>query len=406
MGANVQFLTVDQAEAIKALPYVERVVVFTLSAVEYDLPDRPAGRENDLQTPIGAVSLPDAIVTGTGDSSLLADFQSGAKELREGRLFTVGDAGKDVIVIDQETATFEELKVGDRIVVKTRILPEEGGEPSPEPQFREVEAEIIGIYADLEASAQGGFSAARMEAWYTPIEVVRQLQSPDSQLTVSTIQIVYDTVDHVGQLTADLEEMLDPELFAVTTTEERFEDISDPVETMRSSSLVGTVAGLVVVGLIMVMLMALVVSGRMREIGILKAVGARNRHVILQFAAETIGLAAVAVLVAVPTVLVTNNLVADALRPDATVEEAEGDDGQNGPGPGAGGAALTDPQVIVGPVGTEEREAVLERVDASLSPEVIAMAAAIAVGLGLLGALVPIAAVLRLRPAEVLRLEG
>src|SRR3990170_6592509 len=130
---------------------------------------------------------------------------------------------------------------------------------------------------------------------------------------------------------------------------------------MRNTSLLGMIAGLAVVGLIMVMLMALVVRGRLREIGILKAVGARNRHVILQFAAETIGIAAVAVLVAVPIGLATNSLIADVLRPSAEVEKkATAPD--TGPNLGPGGAALTDAPILDDPVSEEEREAVLEEV--------------------------------------------
>ncbi len=408
IGQAIEPLTADQADQIRALPYVQRVEVFTIAAAEYDLPNRGAGRENDLNTPLGAISLPDAVITGTGDGTFLTDFQTGGKRLEEGRLFTADDASNAVIVIDQDTAAFEDLKVGDRIVLKSQVLPRAGEAPPAEPEFLEAEAQIIGIYSDLEAATQGGFSPARIEAWYAPTGLVRQLQGPDGQDSVSQIAIVYDNVDNVERLKADLGQMFDPDLFTITTTEQRFEDISDPVQTMRSSSLLVTVAGLAVVGLIMVMLMALVVRGRLREIGILKAVGARNRHVILQFAAETIGIAAVAVLVAVPTVLLTSSIVAGALRPDATVERRGSVTSTTGNGPdlGAGARALTAAPVIDDPVQTKDREAVLKEVDASVDSQVIVLAAVIAVGLGLLGALVPIVAVLRLRPAEVLRLEA
>lgn len=437
VGAAIEPLRLEIADAIAALPYVQRVEVFTVAPVEYELPDREASRENDVSLGPLQISLPDAIVTGTRDSAFLPDFQSGTKQLREGRLFTPEDAGKNVIVIDQDTAAFEELEVGDTIVLKARIQPEEetegnqeqaaaaasqedtaggqgqspaggdqgqqaGAQPE-EPQFREVEAEIIGIYADLEAAAQGGFSPGRIEAWYAPIELVRELQGPEGQDSITQIAIRYDSVDNVERLKEDVGAMLDPELFVLTTTEERFQEISGPVESMRDSSLLGMIVGLTVVGLIMVMLMALVVRGRLREIGILKAVGARNRHVILQFAAETIGIAVVAVLVAVPISLGSSAVIADFFRGEPSVEENQQEQGQN-LGPGA--QALTAAPVAAGPVEREEVEAVLEEVDASLSPPVIAAAAAIAVGLGLLGALVPIVAVLRLRPAEVLRLEA
>jgi putative ABC transport system permease protein len=152
----------------------------------------------------------------------------------------------------------------------------------------------------------------------------------------------------------------------------------------------------------MVMLMALVVRGRLREIGILKAVGARNRQVILQFALETVGISIVAVALALPAVFATNTFLPELIRPAAEVEEVA----QDGPGFGPGARALVNAPISDDPVRTEEIEEVLDQVDASVSAEVIGIAAVIAVGLGLLGALVPIVTVLRLRPAEVLRLEA
>ena len=58
------------------------------------------------------------------------------------------------------------------------------------------------------------------------------------------------------------------------------------------------------------------------------------------------------------------------------------------------------------PVRTEDIEASLNKIDAGLSPEVIGAAAVAAVALGLLGSAVMMVAVLRLRPAEVLRMEA
>lgn len=403
---SVTFLNGEQAEEIAALPYVERLEVFTVAAPEYELPDRPAGRENDLVLGNLRISLPDAILTGTRDPTFIPDFQVGTKELREGRLFTPDDAGRDVVIIDQDTAAFEELEVGDTIVLVQELLPPED-KPDVEPQTRRVEAEIVGIYADLAEAAQGGFNPASIQAWYAPIETVRHLQDDENQDLLTAMALILDSVDSVELLKADLGSMLDEDLFLVTTTEERFQAISDPLETMRNTSVVGTIAGLAVVGLVMVLLMALIVRGRLREIGILKAVGARNRHVVAQFALETVGIAIVAVVVAVPISLGTNAMIADAFRGSPDVEErSQNNTGLGGPNLGSGQRALTDAPVIDDPVRTEEVEAILREVNAEVGPDVIALAAVIAVALGLLGALVPIVATLRLRPAEVLRLEA
>ncbi len=407
VGLHITPLTTADVDAVAALPYVHQVESLTIAAPEYGIPGREPRGENDFSFGNTRFSLPDAILTGTRDASFLVDFipGTGTKELKEGRLFTADDAGKSVVVIDQDTATLEELQLGDTIVLTSTIPPPEGSEG--EPQVLQAEAEIIGIYRDLAAATQGGFSPATIQAWYAPIDLVRQLQPEDGRDTVSAISLLLNSVDDSARFREDAKQRLDVRKFAITTTEERFEEISDPVETMRRTSVVGTAAGLAVVSLIMVLLMALVVRGRLREIGILKAVGARNRQVILQFAMETIGIAVVAVAVAIPLTLASNPIVADAFRGSPDVKEQRQDGlNQGGPDLGSGARALTDAPIVDDPVSKQEVEAVLNDVDASVDAQIIVLAAVIAVGLGLLGALVPIVAVLRLRPAEVLRLEA
>jgi ABC-type antimicrobial peptide transport system permease subunit len=158
----------------------------------------------------------------------------------------------------------------------------------------------------------------------------------------------------------------------------------------------------------MVLLMALVTRGRLREIGILKAIGAKSRQIIAQFGLEAVGIALVAVIIAIPSVLATNAFLPDLLRPSVEAAAAEEENGPQFAGPGGGGFRV---QVNGGPndadpVRTEDIEASLNEIDASLSAEIVAAAAAAAIGLGLLGSAVMVVAVLRLRPAEVLRMEA
>jgi ABC-type antimicrobial peptide transport system permease subunit len=121
----------------------------------------------------------------------------------------------------------------------------------------------------------------------------------------------------------------------------------------------------------------------------------------------------VAVAIAVPSVFVINTFLPDLIRPEAEAAAAEEEGafqlGGGGPGGGFRGGGFgrfVGAQAVDDPVRTAEIEAALNEIDASVGTEVIAVGAAAAVGLGLVGSLVTMFAVLRLRPAEVLRLDA
>jgi ABC-type lipoprotein release transport system permease subunit len=435
IGAQIESLTSDDVDEIGALPYVRDAEGIATSNVQYGIPgqeeeeeddsaDEPAASEpapdvqdpEDQRGPGGGFNFtpPDATITGVGDPAFLNDFQEGTKALAEGEFFAEDVAGEGVLVIDQNTATLEELSIGDTITLTAVSFGRGQAQEDEEEDVAapEIEAEIIGIYQDLETSEQGGFGFT-IEQWYAPLSVVEQLQDEEEAGTLSSISLVVESVEDFALLREDLEAILDPELFALTTSEDAFGDISNPIETMRNTSLVVMVVGLAVVGLIMVMLMVLVMRGRLREIGILKAIGAKSRQVIFQFALETVGVAVVAVAIAVPSVFAINTFLPDLIRPEAeaaaAAEESAFQPGGGGPGGGFRGGGFGrfgGAQSIDDPVRTEEIEAALDEIDASVGTEVIAVGAAAAVGLGLVGSLVTMFAVLRLRPAEVLRLEA
>ncbi|MEE8345890.1 MAG: ABC transporter permease [Dehalococcoidia bacterium] len=424
VDVQVEPLTEEHAEALASLPYVRSVDVFSATGVQYDLPGEDSDEEEEQEEDtarqpagpggagIGGFTIPDASLTGTKDSAYLSDFRSSTKILTDGRLYDPDDAGSNVIVIDQNTATLEGLSVGDTFTVKTEI-PAEDDADDAETEYRTVDVEIIGVYEDLETASEGGFrgfGGFSIEEWYAPIDLVRQLQDPEESGSVSSISIVYDSVDRADQFVEDAGQILDPDLYSLTTSQDRFEEIAAPLETMQNTSVVVTVAGLGVAALIMVMLMALVMRGRVREIGILKAIGARNRQVAGQFMLETVGVAVVAVALAVPALFAVNSFLPELLRPSAEASVQEQQTGRpfRGGGPGGGGprGILVNAGVTNDPVRTEEIESALSEIDASVSMETIAVAAAMAIGLGLVGAAVPLIVVLRLRPAEVLRMEG
>jgi putative ABC transport system permease protein len=174
----------------------------------------------------------------------------------------------------------------------------------------------------------------------------------------------------------------------------------------------------------MVLLMALIVRSRFREIGILKAIGARNRNVLGQFATETVVLSFGAAILALALSLATGSLIADQFKSAASTTSASDDTPDAaanaqpggfvaGGGPGGGGRAAPGAFGQLGGLATgstgatdEEIDAALDSVDFTISPSVLGLAFGAALLVALAGMAVPTFSVLRMRPADVLRFEA
>ena len=73
-----------------------------------------------------------------------------------------------------------------------------------------------------------------------------------------------------------------------------YETISDPLQKVGKTSMIGLIGALGACALIILLAMAIIIGGRTRELGVLKAIGATDRQVIAQYAVEVICICLVA----------------------------------------------------------------------------------------------------------------
>jgi len=119
---------------------------------------------------------------------------------------------------------------------------------------------------------------------FIPIETFRATFDPGRKL--SKIFVTIDSVANVEKVVADLKQRL-PEADVVTTPEA----VSTARTTLGSLSVASAYAAvlLFVIGAVLVVfVMILSTRERIREIGTLKALGASNREVVVQFLAEAV----------------------------------------------------------------------------------------------------------------------
>ena len=145
---------------------------------------------------------------------------------------------------------------------------------------------VIGIY-----STANDFGDNHV---FVPIEVFRDAFNPGKKL--SKIFVTVDSVANVERLVEELKAL--PEADVVTTPEA----VSTARTTLGSMALASTLGAVLLfaIGAVLIgSIMLLAMRERMAEIGTLKAIGASNREIALQFVAEAACMSGVAALGAV-----------------------------------------------------------------------------------------------------------
>lgn len=150
---------------------------------------------------------------------------------------------------------------------------------------------VVGIF---EKKGSSGFSNVD-EMIYVPLQTAQKIMLGISYLNFARVKI--DSFDNMDKATSDIRYTLrmkhnikDPgdDDFSVRNTAQALETISKITDVLKY--FLAGIAGisLLVGGIGIMNIMLISVNQRIREVGLRKAVGARTRHIIVQFLAESI----------------------------------------------------------------------------------------------------------------------
>ncbi|CAN7252619.1 FtsX-like permease family protein [Arthrobacter sp. LjRoot78] len=221
---------------------------------------------------------------------------------------------------------------------------------------------------------------------------------------LSTMIVTVDTLENVDSTKTALQSALGTDKADVTRGQ-NLETAVSSLDSVKNISFIAFVAALGTAGLIILLIMVMLVRERRREIGVLKAIGAPNRTIGLQFVLEALVLVALGSVVGAAVASFASGGIASALISSNTSTTTAATTGRGMPGGAAGfpggGAGLPGGQG--GPFGGASQ--LLTTVTASASPGVIAAGIAAVFGVAIIGALVPALLTARIRPIEVLRGE-
>ena len=291
-------LTVDQADKLKSLSHVEAynyiasgmALTDGFKAVEVN-----KDSDNNSQGQIGVAGAadmgqPEISVSGTLYSELLADFSEGKSKLIEGRHITKEDSGKNVTMIEKNLAKKNNLKLGDKIKVKSL-----DGK-------KNIELEIVGIYeaSNSEVNAMG-LNVTFLSPYnkiYIPYDKVSQIMLAMYGLTENSINSAIYYLDDPLNVEKFKEEAkntgIDLEKYKLDAKDSLYKQMMGPIENVASFSntvvLLVTVAGAVILALIIM----LSLKDRKYEIGVLLSIGEGRFKIIGQLLVETLLIATLA----------------------------------------------------------------------------------------------------------------
>lgn len=215
---------------------------------------------------------------------------------------------------------------------------------------------------------------------------------------LSTMIVTVNSLENVDAAKTALQAALGTDAADVSQGKRNLETAVSSLGSVKNISFIAFAAALATAGLIILLIMVMLVRERRREIGVLKAIGAPNRTIGLQFVLEALVLVALGSVVGAAVASFASGGIASALISSSTATTtATTMAGQRG-GPGIPGGMPG-----ANPLGGASQ--LLTSVTASASPGVIAAGIAAVFGVAVIGALVPALLTARIRPIEVLRGE-
>lgn len=209
---------------------------------------------------------------------------------------------------------------------------------------------------------------------------------------LSTMIVTVNSMENVDAAKTALQTALGTDKADVTQGQRNLETAVSSLDSVKNISLIAFVAALGTAGLIILLIMVMLVRERRKEIGVLKAIGAPNRTIGLQFVLEALVLVTLGSAVGAAVASFASGSIATALIGSSTTTTAA-----PGVRRATGGFPGGDP------LGGANQ--LLTSVTASASPGVIAAGIAAVFGVAIIGALVPALLTARIRPIEVLRGE-
>lgn len=217
---------------------------------------------------------------------------------------------------------------------------------------------------------------------YLPLAVTQTLTNQAGEL--SSLTVVVNSIENVASTQTALISALGASNVDVTAGSANLQSAISSLGSVQSISFIAFIASLVTAGLIVLLIMIMVVRERRREIGVLKAIGASNRTIGVQFVLEAMVLVVLGTVVGAVVAAFSSNAIVGALVAGNTTSAST---------PARTRGAFAGADQLIGTIST------------SVGWQTMVLGIVGILLIAAIGALIPALLTAKVRPIEVLRGE-
>ncbi len=333
-------------------------------------PGPSTNSSSDGATPnVTRTFTPPITVVGTTQPTTLSDTQGGGTfKLTSGEVFD-GKSTDNVAVIGASLATKNNLQVGSTFTAYGSTV------------------KVVGIY-----DAGNNFANNQV---IMPLASLQKLSNQSGSITSATVKV--DSVTNIDATTTNVTNTLGAAADVTNGADEAKQAIQ-PLENIQKISLYSLIGAVSAGAVIILLTMIMIVRERRREIGVIKAIGASNIKVMLQFMVEAVTLTLMAAIIGVAIGAAASSPITKLLVNNASSSN-------NNVSVQGGGAVTRTFTTGPGRGVTRGLQNSITNIHAAAGWSIILYGLGVALVIALVGSAIASLFIAKVRPAEVMRSE-
>lgn len=341
--------------------------------------DSSGGSSTNIDPPTlpnGKAFTPPIMVSATTDLASSAAANNGKLSLSSGAAFDPATT-ENVALVGKELATKNNLSVGSTFTAYGTSI------------------KVVGIYDVGSKFANNSV--------VLPLASLQKLSSQEGEISSASAKV--DSIGNVSAAVTAIKNKLGSTA-DVTSRQSEAETALEPLENIKTVSLFSLIGAVIAGAVIILLTMIMIVRERRREIGVLKAIGASNLKVMLQFMSEAVTFTIIAAVIGIALGVVGGNPVTKMLvnnnSPTTSQPTLPGGPGQ-GSKPTMVFRSEGGPRGVAHNLGLGQEN--LKNVQAVVGWNVLLYGLGAALLIALAGSATAALLIAKIRPAEVMRTE-